>query len=290
MEKTDALKKLLKSGNVIVAAGCYDGLSAKLVEAAGFQAAYMTGYGASATVLGMPDYGFMTMNEMVTHAGHLSMAINLPLISDADTGYGNPLNVMRTVMEYERAGISAIHIEDQVFPKRCGHMEGKIVIPMEEHCKKIEMAVKTRKEMLIIARTDARAPLGLDEALRRAKAYQDAGADIIFVDAPQSVQELEAIGKSVDVPLMLNVTEGGKTPILTAEEYRQLGFQVIIYPVVTLYAASKAMKAALSHLKQHGSTQGYLEKMDTFSSFNETIGLPEMIELEKRYVIDRNPQ
>lgn len=287
MEKTDTLKRLLQTNDVILAAGCYDGLSAKLVEKVGFQAAYMTGYGASATVLGMPDYGFMTMNEMVTHAGNLAMAIQLPLISDADTGYGNALNVMRTVLEYERAGVSAIHIEDQVFPKRCGHMEGKMVIPMAEHCKKIEMAVKTRKKMLIIARTDARAPLGLDEALRRAKAYRDAGADIIFVDAPQSVQDLEIIGKTIDAPLMLNVTEGGKTPILTAEEYRQLGFRIVIYPVITLYAASKAMKSVLCYLKSHGSTQGYLEHMDTFSSFNEIIGLPEMMELERQYGTDR---
>jgi len=287
MKKNVRLKELIDKGEVIVAAGCYDGVSAKLVEKTGFEVAYMTGYGAAATVLGMPDYGFMTMNEMVTHAGNISAAISIPLIADADTGYGNPLNVMRTVREYERAGISAIHIEDQLFPKRCGHMEGKVVIPMEEHCKKIEMAVATRKSMLIIARTDARAPLGLEEALRRAKAYRDAGADIIFVDAPQSIEELEIIGKTVDAPLMLNVTEGGKTPILSAKEYEQLGFNVIIYPVVSLYAASKAMEASLRHLKEHGSTAGYLDKMDSFASFNKTIGLPEMIDLEKKYVIDR---
>lgn len=285
MGKGSKLRGLIDKNSVLVAAGCYEAVSGKLVEQVGFGTAYLTGYGSAATVLGKPDYGFMTMTEMVTHAGNVAAAIDIPLIADADTGYGNPLNVMRTVQEYEKAGVAAIHIEDQVFPKRCGHMEGKVCIPLEEHVMKIKMAVKTREEMLIIARTDARAPLGLDEALRRAQAYEDAGADIIFVDAPQSLKELEKIGQTIKSPLMLNVTEGGKTPILSAQEYQQLGFNVIIYPVVTLYSATKAMRGALEHLKEKGSTAGYLDKMNTFTEFNEMIGLPEVIELEKKYVM-----
>lgn len=279
------LREYVNQPEVIVAAGCYDGLSARLVEAAGFKVAYMTGYGVAASVLGKPDYGFITMTEIVTQARNIVSTIGIPLIADADTGYGNPLNVMRTVEEYERAGVAAIHIEDQLFPKRCGHMEGKIVIPMEEHCKKIEMAVATRNEMLIIARTDARAPLGLEEALKRAKAYREAGADIVFVDAPQSLEEVKTIVSQIDAPIMLNITEGAKTPMLPAKEFGEMGIKIVFYPSATIYAASKGMARVLECLHRTGSTKEYLGQMDSFHSFNTTMGLPELMELEKKYVI-----
>ena len=246
MSNVQKLKDIIAQPEIIIAGGVYDGLSAMLVQEAGFRCAYMTGFGAAASILGAPDYGLLTMTEMANHAKNLSNCLSIPMIADADTGYGNPLNVRRTVMEYERAGAAAIQLEDQVFPKRCGHMEGKVVIPMSEHCKKIEMAANTRKEALIIARTDARATHGLDEAIKRAKAYVEAGADIIFVDAPQSKEELNVIAKSIKAPLMVNMTEGGKTPILKGEELQEIGFKIAIYPCITVFAAAKAMKEVLA--------------------------------------------
>lgn len=283
VSSASVLRKYIERPGVIVAAGCYDGLSGRLVEQAGFEVAYMTGYGVAASVLGKPDYGFITMNEIVTQAKNIVSTINIPLIADSDTGYGNPLNVMRTVEEYEKAGVAAIHLEDQLFPKRCGHMEGKICIPMEEHCKKIEMAVNTRDEMLIIARTDARAPLGFEEAMKRAKAYREAGADIIFVDAPQSLDEIKEICSSIDAPIMLNVTEGAKTPMLPAKEFEEMGVKIVFYPSATIYAATKGMKGVLKCLKETGSTEAYLDNMETFHTFNAIMGLPELMEIEKYY-------
>ena len=284
MTKVQMLKDLIAQPEIIIAGGVYDGLSAMLVEEAGFHCAYMTGFGVAASVLGAPDYGFLTMTEMATQAKNISNCLTIPMIADADTGYGNPLNVRRTVMEYEQAGAAAIQLEDQVFPKRCGHMEGKVVIPMQEHCKKIEMAANTRKEALIIARTDARAPHGLDEALKRAKAYVEAGADIIFVDAPQSKEELKIIGQTIKVPLIVNMTEGGKTPILKGEELQELGFKIAIYPCITVFAAAKAMKEVLGELKRTGTSQHILDKLDNFHDFNKSVGLPFYNELENKYI------
>lgn len=283
MSKIQKLKELMAGPELIIAPGVYDGVSAALIEEAGFDCAYMTGYGVAASVLGAPDYGLLTMTEMVNSARNFAFRLSMPIIADADTGYGNPLNVRRTVMEYETAGVAAIQLEDQVFPKRCGHMEGKVVIPMLEHCKKIEIAAGTRKEMLIIARTDARAPLGLDEAIRRAKAYVEAGADVIFVDAPQSAEELKIIGSELKVPLMVNMTEGGKTPILTSNELKELGFKIAIYPCATVFAAMKAMKEVLTVLKNEGSTRNVINKLEEFKSFNDSVGLPRYIELERKY-------
>ncbi|MDX9871423.1 MAG: oxaloacetate decarboxylase [Clostridia bacterium] len=278
------LKELLAKPDLIIAAGVYDGVSARLVQEAGFSCAYMTGFGVAGSVLGEPDYGMMTMTEMATHAKNLAAVMDIPMIADADTGYGNPLNVRRTVREYETAGVAAIQLEDQVFPKRCGHMEGKVVIPLEEHAKKIEMAANTRKEALIIARTDARAPHGLEEALKRAKAYANAGADIIFVDAPHSIEELKTIASEIKVPLLVNMTEGGKTPILTDKELQQLGFKIAIYPCITVFAAMKAMKEVLADLKREGTSVNILHKLESFKGYNDSIGLPILADLEKKYV------
>lgn len=284
MSKVQKLKELIAQPEIIIAGGVYDGLSAMLVQEAGFSCAYMTGYGAAASILGAPDYGLLTMTEMVNHVKNLSNCLSMPMIADADTGYGNPLNVRRTVMEYESAGAAAIQLEDQVFPKRCGHMEGKVVIPMQEHCKKIEMAANTRKEALIIARTDARATHGLEEAIKRAKAYVEAGADIIFIDAPQSKDELKTIAQSIKAPLIVNMTEGGKTPILTGKELQEIGFKIAIYPCITVFAAAKAMKEVLADLKREGTSANILDKLDNFHDFNKSVGLPFYNSLEKKYI------
>lgn len=286
MSKAKELKELIAKPEIIVAPGCYDGVSARLVEATGFKTAYMTGFGSSASILGKPDYGLLNMTEMVTHGRNLAGSLGIPLIADADTGYGNPLNVMRTVQEYEKAGVAAIHIEDQVFPKRCGHMEGKVVIPMKEHVKKIQAAVDARKEMLIIARTDSRAPLGFEEAIERSIAYHEAGADIVFIDAPQSLKELQTIPEKVKAPLFVNMTEGGKTPLLSAQELQELGYKIVIFPCVTVFAAFKAMKTVLLELHRTGTSKNALDLLEPFEEYNKSLGLPELMKLEKKYVLD----
>ncbi len=218
--KAKKLRELLNKPGIIRAPGVYDAWSARLVEAAGFRAAYMTGFGTSASVLGQPDIGFLTLTEMVTHAGNIANAIGIPVIADADTGYGGSLNVVRTVREYERAGVAALHIEDQVVPKRCGHMEGKQIIPVGDMVAKIRAAVHARRsdDFVIIIRTDARAVEGLDAAIERARAYDEAGADIIFIEAPESVEEMKKIAGIFEKPLFANMVEKGRTPFLTGRE------------------------------------------------------------------------
>src|SRR3954449_645345 len=238
------LRALLERGEPVLAPGAYDGLSARLVERAGFPAVYMTGFGASASLLGRPDVGLLSFAEMAGHARRLAQAVSVPLIADADDGYGNPLNVMRTVREYAAAGVAALHVEDQVAPKRCGHMEGKDVIDAAEMVEKVRAAVEARGdgELLIIARTDARAVEGLDAALERARRYREAGADALFVEAPESEQEIEAVaGAFPDVPLVFNWVDGGKTPQLPVDRIRELGFALVIYPVATLFAAARTL-------------------------------------------------
>lgn len=268
-----------------MAPGAFNALSAKIIEQAGFEAVYMTGYGASADLLGVPDYGLLTLTEMANHASRLAEAVNIPLIADGDTGYGNVINVRRTIREYEKAGVAAIHIEDQVMPKRCGHMEGKQLIDAREFAKKIEAAVEARTDpdFVIIARTDARAVMGLDEAIKRAKMAKEAGADMIFVEAPQSVDELKRIAEEIDVPLMANMIEHGKTPLISVEELQSLGYKLVIYPLTTLYVAAKAIQDAVKELKKLGTTSGLIEKMLAFPEFNKLIGLPEFQAVEQKY-------
>lgn len=283
MRNSQVLKDLLKKPGIVVCPGIYDGVSARIVENLGFQCAYLTGYGVSAALLGQPDYGMVTLTEIAACARNLTKCLSIPVIADADTGYGNALNVKRTVEEYELAGVAAVQLEDQLYPKRCGHMEDKLVIPMEENIKKIEMAADTRKEMLIIARTDARAPLGTEEAIRRAKTYRKAGADIIFIDAPQSVEEMKRFAEEVDAPLMANMTEGGKTPLLKEKELAEMGYKVVIYPVTGLYAAAKAISRVYARLKEENTSQNLSDQLMLFHEFNEMIGLAEMRALEKHY-------
>jgi 2,3-dimethylmalate lyase len=287
--ETDArtgLRERFDAGEMVLAPGCYDALGARLVEEAGFSAAYMTGFGSAASRLGRPDVGLMTLPEMVDNARRIAQAVDIPVIADADTGYGNSINVIRTVREYEAAGVSAIHLEDQVMPKKCGHMEGKHVVPAAEMAAKVAAAVAARRspEFLIIARTDARAVEGLDGALMRARMYRDAGADVLFVEAPQSEAEIEAVARAFpDVPLLFNYAEGGKTPAVTHAFLRELGFKLVIFPLTILLTATAAIRSALARVKADGTPIELVPSLLPFGDFLDFIGLAEIRELEQRF-------
>jgi carboxyvinyl-carboxyphosphonate phosphorylmutase len=260
---------MLRDPGIIVAPGAYDGFSARLIEAAGFRAIYMTGAGTAASHLGQPDLGLATLTEMASHASHLASCVSLPLIADADTGYGNALNVVRTVREYEKAGVAGLHIEDQVAPKKCGHIAGKQVISTKEFADKVRAAAeyRTDADFVIIARTDARAVTGLDDAIDRANRYAEAGADVIFVEAPQSAEEIARIAREVKAPLLANMVPGGKTPGLPVSELERIGFKIVIFPAVCMGAAIPAIERALATLKTTGSdapADPVLSPMDIF--------------------------
>src|SRR6266700_1399830 len=291
MRTTTRLRELLAGADLIVAPGAYDALSARLIAQAGFPAVYMTGFGTAASVLGQPDVGLLTMSEMVSRAAAISAVIasvagDLPLIADADTGYGNPINVRRTIHEYESAGVAGLHIEDQVWPKKCGHMEGKQVIPMDEMVQKVRAAVEARQDpdFVIIARTDANAVHGLEDAIQRGQAYREAGADVIFIEAPRSIEELSTIAQAFPgMPLLFNWTESVKTPALSLDELRTLGYKLVLFPVSMLFAATRAMLGLLEVLKQGQTSAPFAERMVTFSQFTDQVGLPEIQALEGRY-------
>ncbi len=279
-------RQLLAADGPVLLPGCYDALGARLIEQAGFDAAYMTGFGTAASLLGRPDVGLLTATEMLDNLRRIVAATDLPVIADADTGYGNPVNVIRTVQEYERTGAAGMHIEDQVAPKRCGHMEGKQVVEASEFVAKIEAAVaaRTNPDFAVIARTDARAPLGLDAALQRARAVHAAGADVLFVEALQGGDEIEIVARELaDIPLLFNWAEGGKTPPLTLERITALGFAMVIMPISTLLAATAAMQQVLASIKQRGTPLGVVDQLPAFGEFTDLIGLPEITELERRY-------
>jgi carboxyvinyl-carboxyphosphonate phosphorylmutase len=282
------LRRLLAGGETIVAPGAYDALSARIVEQAGFPAVYMTGFGTSASLLGRPDVGLLTMTQMVDNARRIAQAVDVPVISDADTGYGNPLNVIRTVQEYERAGVSAIHIEDQIMPKKCGHMENKQVIASAEMEEKIRAATEARasEDFLIIARTDARAVEGFDSALRRARAYREAGADILFVEAPQSEEEVAEVARAFPkVPLLFNWAEGGKTPPMPLARLKELGYHIVIFPIGALLAAANSVRALMADLQANGAPS---RLPMTFKEFNDMIGLPEIQRIEQRFAVKKD--
>jgi carboxyvinyl-carboxyphosphonate phosphorylmutase len=246
---------LLQHPGIIVAPGAYDGFSARLIEAAGYQAIYMTGAGTAASHLGQPDLGLTTLTEMAGQAARLASCVSLPVIADADTGYGNVLNVVRTIREYERAGVAGLHIEDQVAPKKCGHIAGKQVVATAEFCDKIRAAseYRTDPDLLIIARTDARAVHGLADAIDRANRYAEAGADMIFLEAPQSLEEMERVAKEVEAPLLANMVAGGRTPSLTIAELERLGYRLVIFPGLCMAAAVNAIERALTELRARGT-------------------------------------
>ena len=281
------LRELLNSGQTVVAPGAFDPLAARLVEEAGFAAVYMTGFGTSAALLGRPDVGLLTMTEMADSAGRIAACVDIPLIADADTGYGNPLNVIRTVGAYEAAGVAGLHIEDQVAPKKCGHMEGKQVIGADEMAQKVRAAVdaRTDPDFVIIARTDARAVEGLDSALDRARRYRDAGADVLFIEALVSEAEIEAAAAAFpDVPLLFNWAEGGKTPPVGLDRLTELGYRIVIFPIGTLLAATAAMRRILREIAAAGTPASLLGELPTFGEFTDFIGLPEVRGIEQRYI------
>jgi 2-methylisocitrate lyase-like PEP mutase family enzyme len=280
------LRALLESGQTIVAPGAFDPLAARLVEEAGFPAVYMTGFGTSAALLGRPDVGLLTMTEMADNAARIAACVDIPLIADADTGYGNPLNVIRTVGAYEAAGAAGIHIEDQVAPKKCGHMEGKLVIPAPEMAAKIAAATEARTDpdFVIIARTDARAVEGLDRALARARMYLDAGADALFIEALTTEAEIAAAARAFPgVPLLFNWAEGGKTPPVSLARLQELGYRIVIFPISTLLAATAAMRGILQEIARAGTPAAALGDLPAFGEFVDFIGLPEVRAAEQRY-------
>ena len=284
--KARALRERLAKGEFILAPGIYDGISARVADKMGFPALYMTGYGATASMLGLPDAGLATYSDMVGRAEMICSVIDTPLIADADTGYGGLLNVRHTVMGYEAAGVSGIQLEDQEMPKKCGHTPGRRVIPAEEMVLKIRVAAEARRDpdFLIVARTDARTTLGLEEAIRRGRMYGEAGADIVFIESPESEAEMAEIGRSIGKPLLANNVEGGRTPILPAKRLEELGYAIAIYPAVGFLAAAAALERAFAHLKQHGDSNGLpATESYGFGRICELMGFPEVWEFEKQW-------
>ena len=284
MKTTTQLRQLLRQPGIIVAPGAYDCLTAKLVAREGFPAVYMTGAGTALTRLGQPDLGFATLSEMVANAAAIASTVAIPLIADADTGYGGALNVYRTVREYEKAGVAALHIEDQVFPKRCGHLEGKQVVPTEEMVIKLRAAVEARtdEDLVLIARTDALAVTGLDDTLRRCHAYIEAGADVLFVEALRNREEIERIVREVHVPLLYNFVEHGKSPLLPVDELQRLGFKVVIFPGSIMLAVLPLVRQILAEIRQRGTTEALLDRMTNVVELFETMGLSDMLALDAR--------
>jgi 2-methylisocitrate lyase-like PEP mutase family enzyme len=286
MNLRQTLKKLLNRKQLLVAPGCFDGLSARLVQEAGFEAAYLSG-GAIARSMGIPDIGLVTMSESIERAAQVVSAIQIPVIADADTGYGNAVNLVRSVREFERIGVAAIHIEDQITPKRCGHLDGKEVISRAEMEMKLKAALDTRTDpdFCIIARTDARGVHGLEDAIGRAQAFAKLGVDAIFVEAPQSESELAEIPKRLpDVPLLVNVFKGGKTPMLPIERLQQMGYRIAIYPSETQRAAIHAMRSALTTLKRDGTTESIDASLTTFKERDKVVGLDDWQKIEHTYL------
>ena len=281
-----SLRNELEDRNkIIVLPGVFDALSAKIAEYVGFEAIFQTGYGSSAALLGMPDFGLLNSGETVDNATRIIRAVRVPVLVDADTGYGNPLNVWRLVRDLESLGAAGIFLEDQVWPKRCGHMVGKDVIPKDEYIPKLRAALEARqsKDFIIVARTDARAPIGLEEAIERGKAYRKAGADIIFVEAPRSVEELKKVADEIDAPLVANMIEDGVTPNLSASELLKLGYQIAVFPLSAIYSATFAMRQVLTELRNTGTTKDARNIMVTFKDFNEFMNLDHFVDLERRY-------
>ena len=280
-----ALRARLNQPGLIVAPGVFDMVSLRLADTFGFDALYMTGYGTVASHMGLPDAGLATYSDMVGRVAAMAGMARAPLIADADTGYGGLLNMRHTIRGYEAAGAAAIQLEDQEFPKKCGHTPGRRVIPMEDMVRKIRVAADAResKDFLIIARTDARTSLGLDEALRRAEAYAKAGADILFVESPESEEEMRRIGQSFDVPLVANMVERGRTPVLSQADLESIGYKIAIFPVTALLASVQAMSAVYQQFKQQGSSAGGQTPLYDFGDLTKLMGFEDVWAFEKRY-------
>lgn len=286
MGKGKILRDLIRTEQAVLAPGAYDALTALLIERAGFPAVYMSGFSVSATLTGAPDYGLVTQTEMIERARTIAGAVSIPLIADADTGYGNAINVRRTVREFERAGAAGIHLEDQEFPKRCGHMQGKSVISMEEHVEKIRAAAAARSDpdFVIVARTDAAHIYGLDEAIRRGWAYLEAGADMLFIEPTNSREDMEAIARAFKgIPLMTKIVEVPGFPAVTAPELARMGYRIILFPISVLLGTAHAAMAALEAIRRDGSTAGLAGRLMTYDELNDIVGLPDWEAWEHRF-------
>ena len=282
MEK---ISRMIKSKKPLVIPGVYDAIGAKIAEKVGFDAMFQTGYGTSATLFGMPDYGFIGAAETVDNARRISNAISVPLIVDSDTGYGNALSVWKLVKELESAGAAGIFLEDQKWPKRCGHMQGKEIIPQEEYTEKLGAAIDARenKDFIIVARTDSRATEGLEVAIERGLQNKKTGADAVFIEAPRSLDEMEKIGKEIRAPLVANMIEGGATPMNSAQTLNKIGFNIILYPLSVLFANTFATMNILKELKNTGTTAKYKQKVVNFDQFNNLVELDKFKKMETKY-------
>ncbi len=281
-----SLRKMINdSSKPLVIPGVYDAIGAKIAQKAGFEAMFQTGYGTSATLFGMPDYGFIGSTETIENARRICRAVSVPVIVDSDTGYGNALSVWKLVNELESAGAAGIFLEDQRWPKRCGHMSGKEVIEKEEYAEKLQAALDARKskDFIIVARTDARATRGLDDAIERGKYYRKIGADVIFVEAPRSIDEMKKIGKSINAPLVANMIEGGATAVIPSATLHKMGFRIILYPLSVLFANAFASIQILKELKKSGTTAKLKKNVVNFDEFNDLVDLAKFRNLENRY-------
>jgi 2-methylisocitrate lyase-like PEP mutase family enzyme len=283
--KKSTLAARLRRKEFTAAPGVFEMISARIADAMGFDALYMTGYGTVASYLGLPDAGLASYTDMVNRVAAIAGATATPLVADADTGYGGLLNVEHTVRGYEKAGAAAIQLEDQEFPKKCGHTPGRRVVPLEQMVAKIKVACASRdsKDFLIIARTDARTAHGLDEALRRGEAFSEAGADVIFIESPESVEEMARIGRTFDKPLVANMVEGGRTPMVDAKQLAELGYTLAIYPATGFLAMGAALKSVYGHIKKTGSSVGDTTPLEDFGAFSRLMGFERVWEFEKRW-------
>jgi methylisocitrate lyase len=278
-------EKIKKRDDIIVLPGVFDALSAKIAQHVGFEAMFQTGYGSAASLLGLPDFGFLNAGENIDNARRIIRAVDVPVIVDVDTGYGNPLTVWKLVGDLIANGGAGIFLEDQVWPKRCGHMRGKEVITSDDYVQKLRAAITSsaNSEFTIVARTDARAPLGLDEAIERGKMYYKEGADVVFVEAPQSEEELREIPKKINAPLLANMIENGVTPTFSAKELKSMGYSLVVFPLSGLYGSAFAMKKILTDLKKNGSTKNSKDTMLDFNEFNELVELSKFMKMEEKY-------
>ena len=285
MEKAKLVRDALAQQGQLIMPGVYDALSAKIAARAGFEVIFITGYSLSATLLGEPDFGVLTQSEVVAAARRVCSVVDTPVIVDADTGYGNAINVIRTVEELLRAGAAGMFLEDQVWPKRCGHMKGKQVIALEEQLKKLKAAIeaKAAEDFFIVARTDARQALGLADAIRRGLAFKEAGADAVFIEAPESEEEMAEIARNVPGPLVANMLERGVTPLMSPQKLKNLGFDLIVWPLAPLYSVAKSLTDVYTTLRHDGSTLKILDRLMPFDEFNTIVGLNEKYALDAKY-------
>jgi 2-methylisocitrate lyase-like PEP mutase family enzyme len=285
MEQAQLIRRALAEHGQLIMPGVYDALSAKIAARAGFEVIFITGYSVSATLLGEPDFGLLTQTEVVGAAQRICSVVDKPVIVDADTGYGNAINVIRTVHDLIRAGAGGMFLEDQVWPKRCGHMKGKQVIPLDEQLKKLTAAVEARgdNDFFIVARTDSRQALGLNEAITRGVAFKSAGADAVFIEAPESKEEMKEIARRVPGPLVANMLERGVTPLMGPKELKDLGFDLVVWPLAPLYAVAKSLTDVYTTLRRNGSTLEMLDRLMPFNEFNGIVGLDEKYALDAKY-------